>query len=209
MAYCKNCGSFTVDDAAVCQICGVGKGMGSSFCPNCGAQAMPGAANCTRCGSALEQAPAAPVYEAQQQQYAQPPQYDQQYAQPQPPQYDQQQYAQQQYAQQQQQYAQPQYGQQQYGQQQYAQPQAGQAYEGQPPPPGYEQKSKMIAGLLGIFLGVFGAGRFYLGYTKTGVTQLVVSLVTCGIGSLWGLIDGVMILTGSVKVDGQGFPLKD
>lgn len=95
---------------------------------------------------------------------------------------------------------------------------------GQYPPPGYppysapygvdaygqplSDKSKMAAGLLQIFLGGFGVGRFYLGYSGVGVAQLIVTLVTCGIGSLWGLIDGIMILTGSVR-DAQGRPLRD
>jgi len=77
------------------------------------------------------------------------------------------------------------------------------------PMPGYEQKSKLAAGLLGIFLGGFGVGRFYLGYTNLGVAQLLVSVFTLGIGGLWGFIDGIMILTGSVQVDGKGVPLRD
>ncbi len=35
-----------------------------------------------------------------------------------------------------------------------------------------EPKSKIAAGLLGVFLGVFGVHRFYLGYTTIGVTNL-------------------------------------
>ncbi|MFY1701690.1 MULTISPECIES: TM2 domain-containing protein [Micromonospora] len=69
-------------------------------------------------------------------------------------------------------------------------------------------KSKVVAGVLGILLGTFGAGRFYMGDTKTGVLQLVVSLVTCGIGGLWGFIDGILILVNG-GVDGQGRPLRD
>ncbi|GAB3804307.1 TM2 domain-containing protein [Micromonospora zhanjiangensis] len=69
-------------------------------------------------------------------------------------------------------------------------------------------KSKVVAGLLGILLGTFGAGRFYMGDTKTGVLQLVVSLVTCGLGGIWGLIDGILILVNG-GVDGQGRPLRD
>ena len=69
-------------------------------------------------------------------------------------------------------------------------------------------KSKLTAGLLQIFLGGFGVGRFYLGYTNIGVLQLVVSVVTCGIGSIWGLIDGIMILVGNVP-DPQGRMLRD
>src|ERR1700747_3185209 len=66
-------------------------------------------------------------------------------------------------------------------------------------------KSKMVAGILGILLGSFGVGRFYLGYTQIGVLQLVVSVVTCGLG---GLIDGIMILRGNVP-DAEGRTLRD
>jgi TM2 domain-containing membrane protein YozV len=69
-------------------------------------------------------------------------------------------------------------------------------------------KSKLTAGLLQIFLGGFGIGRFYLGYTTIGVLQLVVTVVTCGIGSIWGLIDGIMILIGNVP-DIEGRTLRD
>lgn len=75
-------------------------------------------------------------------------------------------------------------------------------------PNGVSDKSKLVAGLLGIFLGSLGVGRFYMGDTKTGVWQLVVSLVTCGIGGLWGFIDGILILVNG-GVDGQGRPLRD
>lgn len=75
-------------------------------------------------------------------------------------------------------------------------------------PDGRPLKSKMTAGLLGIFLGGFGAHRFYLGYTAIGVIQLVVSLVTCGVGSIWGLIEGILCLTGSMT-DAEGRPLTD
>lgn len=69
-------------------------------------------------------------------------------------------------------------------------------------------KSKVTAGLLQILLGGFGVGRFYLGYTTIGVLQLVVSVVTCGIGAIWPLIDGIMILMGNVP-DPQGRKLRD
>lgn len=74
--------------------------------------------------------------------------------------------------------------------------------------PNVSDKSKVVAGLLGILLGTFGAGRFYIGDTKTGVLQLIVSLVTCGLGGLWGVIDGILILVNG-GVDGQGRPLRD
>jgi len=61
-----------------------------------------------------------------------------------------------------------------------------------------EQKDKkLIAGLLGIFLGGLGVHKFYLGYTKEGVIQLVVTIVTCGFASLVGLIEGILYLTKS------------
>lgn len=72
-----------------------------------------------------------------------------------------------------------------------------------------EQKSKMAAGLLGIFLGGWGVHNFYLGNTTRGIIQIVVTVVTCGVGALWGLIEGIMILCGSIKTDAKGVPLKD
>lgn len=80
----------------------------------------------------------------------------------------------------------------------------------------HSEKSKMAAGLLGIFLGCLGIHRFYLGYTGIGVAQLVLGLlgiITCGIttavSGLWGLIDGIMILTGSIPNDANGKKLKE
>jgi TM2 domain-containing membrane protein YozV len=73
------------------------------------------------------------------------------------------------------------------------------------------EKSKVVAGLLqllGLF-GLVGIGRIYLGYTGLGVAQLVVGLVTCGIGAIvWGIIDAVLILTDKVR-DPEGRPLRD
>ncbi len=82
-----------------------------------------------------------------------------------------------------------------------------------PPVPQGEQKSKMAAGLLGIFLGGLGVHNFYLGNTGKALAQLLITLLTCGFGSfisgIWGLIEGIMILTGSIDTDGKGVPLKD
>ena len=72
-----------------------------------------------------------------------------------------------------------------------------------------EAKSKMAAGLLGIFLGAWGIHNFYLGNTSRGVIQIVVTIVTCGIGGIWGLIEGIMILCGSINTDANGVPLQD
>lgn len=69
-------------------------------------------------------------------------------------------------------------------------------------------KSKMTAGLLGIFLGGYGIHNFYLGYTKKAVIQLILSLFTCGIAGIWGFVEGIMILCGSINTDADGNPLQ-
>ena len=72
-------------------------------------------------------------------------------------------------------------------------------------------KSKVVAGLLQLLglLGIVGIGRIYLGYTGLGVAQLIVGLVTCGIGAIiWGIVDAVLILTDKVR-DPAGRPLRD
>lgn len=84
----------------------------------------------------------------------------------------------------------------------------------------YQAKSKMAAGLLGIFLGGFGVHNFYLGYTTKAVIQLVGSIlgiilscifigifVVMGM-SIWGLIEGIMILCGKIDKDAKGTPLQ-
>ncbi len=72
---------------------------------------------------------------------------------------------------------------------------------------GGEQKSKLVAGLLGIFLGGLGIHRFYLGYTLIGVLQIVASLCF-GAGVIWGLIEGICILCGvGITKDAKGNPL--
>lgn len=69
-------------------------------------------------------------------------------------------------------------------------------------------KSKMTAGLLGIFLGGLGIHNFYLGYTGKAIAQIVLSLCF-GAGAIWGLIEGILILTGKIDKDAKGNPLKD
>lgn len=70
-------------------------------------------------------------------------------------------------------------------------------------------KSKMVAGLLGIFLGGWGIHNFYLGFTKKAIIQIIVSICTCGLGGIWGLIEGIMILCGKINTDANGNPLID
>ena len=58
-------------------------------------------------------------------------------------------------------------------------------------------EKKVVAGIFGILLGGLGVHKFYLGYTKEGIIQIVISVVTCGIGSLIGFIEGIIYLTKS------------
>lgn len=91
-----------------------------------------------------------------------------------------------------------------YGQQPYVQPPTG-------------QKSKIVAGILGILLGVLGVHNFYLGYTGKAVAQLLITLVSLGalsfISAIWGLIEGVLILISKPgdkwHRDARGFELQD
>jgi len=79
------------------------------------------------------------------------------------------------------------------------------------------RKSKMTAGLLGIFLGAFGVHRFYLGFTLIGTIQVLLTVVggilTCGFGwlagALWGFVEGILIFAGQINKDAQGQPLAD
>ncbi len=63
------------------------------------------------------------------------------------------------------------------------------------PAAGGEPKKRTMAGLLGLFLGAFGAHRFYLGDTKGGVIRLVLSVCTFGLGGVVGIIEGIIYLT--------------
>ena len=70
------------------------------------------------------------------------------------------------------------------------------------------QKSKLAAGLLGIFLGGFGIHNFYLGYTGKAIAQIFLNLCF-GAGAIWGFVEGILILCGNINKDANGIPLKD
>lgn len=81
------------------------------------------------------------------------------------------------------------------------------------------RKSRLAAGLMGIFLGAFGIHNFYLGFNNRGLTQIIISIVggalTCGVAywavQVWGLIEGILILIrhdGYTK-DADGLELSD
>lgn len=81
------------------------------------------------------------------------------------------------------------------------------------PPPGYLQRSRIAAGIFAILLGTYGIHSFYLGNTSRGLMQLLISLLTCGIGGvvmcIWGILDGIKILDGRINTDANGVYLKD
>lgn len=82
---------------------------------------------------------------------------------------------------------------------------------GPPPPYAYHPaaRSRIAAGLFGIFLGSLGIHRFYLGYIGLGIIQIIVTLITFGIGGIWGFIEGIVILAGGFKTDARGVPLRE
>ena len=72
--------------------------------------------------------------------------------------------------------------------------------------PGAEKK--ITAGVCGILLGAFSVHKFILSYTTQGIIQIVITICTCGIGGIIGLIEGIIYLTKSdedfVKIYVQG-----
>lgn len=75
-------------------------------------------------------------------------------------------------------------------------------------PAGVQQKSKIVAGILGILLGGLGIHNFYLGYIGKGIAQICLTFCF-GIGYIWGLIEGILILVGKIDKDANGIPLGD
>ena len=81
-------------------------------------------------------------------------------------------------------------------------------------------KSKLAAGLLGIFLGGLGVHNFYLGNTGKAVAQLLLTLVgwiLLGLGpiaaAIWGFVEGIIILCSKPgspwHKDANGYELSD
>jgi TM2 domain-containing membrane protein YozV len=69
-------------------------------------------------------------------------------------------------------------------------------------------KNHYIAGALGILFGFAGIHRIYLGFYTIAIAQILLTYFTAGYGVMWGLIDGVLLLTGHIKKDAKGRPLK-
>ena len=74
------------------------------------------------------------------------------------------------------------------------------------PPPQYGQpvmstKSRVVYIILGIFLGELGVHNFYAGRVGVGVAQLLITVLTCGYGTvitwIWALIEVCTVTTDS------------
>lgn len=60
-----------------------------------------------------------------------------------------------------------------------------------------QENKKILAGILAIVIGSLGVHKFILGYTQEGIIQIVITFVTCGIGGIIPLIEGIIYLTKS------------
>jgi hypothetical protein len=93
-----------------------------------------------------------------------------------------------------------------------APPMAGPGYMADPSAPygydpygrPYSDKSKIVAGVLQLFIGSLGIGRFYTGHTGMAIAQLF----TCGGLGIWALIDGIMLLVSDNATDKEGRVLR-
>ena len=63
-----------------------------------------------------------------------------------------------------------------------------------------QDSKRVVCGILGILIGGLGLHRFILGDTMGGILRIVITVVTCGVGSLIGLVEGIIYLT---KTDEQ------
>lgn len=76
-----------------------------------------------------------------------------------------------------------------------------------------QAKNKVVAGLLAIFLGGFGVHNFYLGYNGRAIAQLLITVLSCCtlsfVSSIWGFVEGILILSGSIDTDASGNKLVD
>ncbi|WP_411727722.1 TM2 domain-containing protein [Methyloglobulus sp.] len=75
-------------------------------------------------------------------------------------------------------------------------------------------KRKYLAVFLAFLFGYVGGHRFYLGYYRIAVTQIIVNtllIVVAGLPGyaiLWGFVEAILILGGHIDKDAQGRPLK-
>lgn len=204
--FCRNCAEILTDTEVVCPRCGFAAGTGHNFCAFCGTEIMVGSVVCEVCGNPIPQDELNQALNQQnsfgQSPYGQPPygqpQYGQPpYNQPYPTQY----------PQGGQMYPPRSMGQSMYPQQQFEQPRPAVFYTPA------QQRSRIAAGLLAIFLGSLGVHNFYLHNTGKGMAQLLMTVCTCGMlgvaSEIWSIVEAILIFTGSIDSDGLNIPLKD
>ncbi|AOW08897.1 TM2 domain-containing protein [Flavobacterium gilvum] len=65
------------------------------------------------------------------------------------------------------------------------------------PQPIPQENKKILAGVLAIVLGGLGVHKFILGYKQEGIIQLIIGIITCGMGGIIGFVEGIIYLTKS------------
>lgn len=60
-----------------------------------------------------------------------------------------------------------------------------------------QESKRVLAGILAIILGSLAVHKFVLGYTKEGIIQIVLNIITCGVASIVPFIEGIIYLTKS------------
>lgn len=77
-----------------------------------------------------------------------------------------------------------------------------------PVPVMVDGKFKSTAGMLAIFLGIFGAHNFYLQNYFKAILQLFLTVLSLFIFTpmtfLWGITEGILIFSGVINKDGTG-----
>lgn len=60
-----------------------------------------------------------------------------------------------------------------------------------------QENKKVLAGVLALLLGYLGIHKFILGYTKEGIIQIVITLVSFGLAGIIPFVEGIIYLTKS------------
>jgi TM2 domain-containing membrane protein YozV len=60
-----------------------------------------------------------------------------------------------------------------------------------------EESKRVVTGVLAILFGSLGIHKFVLGYTKEGLIQIGLSMISFGVLSIIGFIEGIIYLTKS------------
>ena len=60
-----------------------------------------------------------------------------------------------------------------------------------------QENKKIVAGVCALLIGGIGVHKFILGYTKEGIIQIILSIISCGILGIIPFIEGIIYLTKS------------